>query len=69
MTASHLHPSLLFQPKVAWTQRPLSTANAMARKASARVQRGIEAVDFGEQRSPFQLNVIARAQAVAQGAI
>ena len=41
----------------------------MARRASARVQRGIEAVDFGEQRSPFQLSIMARAQAVAQGAI
>lgn len=41
----------------------------MARKASARTQRGIEAVDFGEQRSPFQLSVLAKARAVAEGAI
>ncbi|XP_065842116.1 ankyrin repeat and EF-hand domain-containing protein 1-like [Oscarella lobularis] len=69
MSATHLHPTLLFQPKSAWAPRPPTTDQVLKRKASARVNRGIDVVDFGEERIPFQISILARAQAVAQGAL
>ncbi|XP_064395621.1 uncharacterized protein LOC135342716 isoform X2 [Halichondria panicea] len=59
-----IRPSPNYRPRPAWVSRPPSMQTHFEVQSKAREERGIERTDFGEMRSPFQLQLLARAQAL-----
>jgi hypothetical protein len=51
-------------PKPAWTTPLISPRTFHNEQQVAREERGIETTDFDETKSPFQLQILARAKAV-----